>query len=84
MVANVYRPHLLAFLAAVHTHYDIVIWSANSMKWMNVKMKALGVLDNDNFKVTFMLDYRSMLTVKTSKYGVQLLLHVCMNVRVGI
>jgi ubiquitin-like domain-containing CTD phosphatase 1 len=69
MGAVLCRPHLHAFLTAVYPSYDIVIWSANSMKWMNVKMKALGVLDNENFKITFMLDYRAMLTVCTSKYG---------------
>lgn len=66
------RPHLHAFLTAVYPHFDIVIWSANSIKWMNVKMKALHVLDNDHFKVAFMLDYRSMLTVTTPKYGAAL------------
>lgn len=39
------------------------------MKWMKVKMEALGVLNNDKFKVAFMLDYRSMLTVHNAKYG---------------
>lgn len=64
------RPHLHKFLESVYENYDIVIWSANSMKWMKVKMEALGVLNNDKFKVTFMLDYRAMLTVHNAKYGV--------------
>jgi hypothetical protein len=42
------------------------------MKWMNVKMGALGVLSSDNFKVTFMLDYRAMLTVHNERYGAAL------------
>lgn len=66
------RPHLHKFLESVYEHFDIVIWSANSMKWMKVKMEALGVLNSDRFKVTFMLDYRAMLTVHNEKYGEQL------------
>eukprot|EP00892_Ulva_mutabilis_P009467 jgi/Ulvmu1/6893/UM031_0099.1 len=64
------RPHLHKFLASAYEDYDIVVWSANSMKWMNVKMKALGVLTHTDFKIAFMLDYKSMLTLHTERYGV--------------
>ena len=33
-------------------------------------------MNNDKFKVTFMLDYRAMLTVHTDKYGVGSILFV--------
>lgn len=36
------RPYLHSFLTAAHAHYDIVIWSATSMKWVDVKMRELG------------------------------------------
>jgi ubiquitin-like domain-containing CTD phosphatase 1 len=63
------RPHLHIFFTSVYEDYDIVIWSANSLKWMNVKMKALGVLGNESYKVAFMLDFKSMVTVHTQKRG---------------
>ena len=69
-MAHECRPHLHKFLTCAYEAYDIVIWSANSMKWMNVKMKALGVLTHTDFKITFMMDYKSMLTLHTQRYGV--------------
>lgn len=39
------------------------------MKWMNVKMKGLGVLGHADFKITFMMDFKSMLTLHTQRYG---------------
>jgi hypothetical protein len=33
-------------------------------------MKALGVLGNESYKVAFMLDFKSMVTVHTQKRGV--------------
>jgi hypothetical protein len=49
--------------------YDIVIWSATSMKWVEVKMKELGVLTNPNYKILQFLDHGAMITVHTEKYG---------------
>jgi hypothetical protein len=37
---------------------------------MQVKMRELGVLGNDNYKLVCMLDHKAMLTVQTEKYGV--------------
>ena len=49
--------------------YDIVIWSATSMKWVEVKMRELGVTTHPDYKVAFMLDHRAMITVQTQRYG---------------
>ncbi|KAK6805302.1 hypothetical protein RDI58_003087 [Solanum bulbocastanum] len=64
------RPYLHEFLSAAYAAYDIMIWSATSMKWVEVKMKQLGVLDNPNYKITAMLDHMAMITVQSDHYGV--------------
>lgn len=57
------RPYLHEFLAAAYESYDLVIWSATSMKWVEVKMRELGVLTHSDYKITFMLDYTAMVPV---------------------
>ncbi|XP_014667937.1 PREDICTED: ubiquitin-like domain-containing CTD phosphatase 1 [Priapulus caudatus] len=64
------RPYLHEFLTSAYENYDIVIWSATSMKWIQAKMQELGITRNTNYKLTFMLDSSAMITVHTPKYGV--------------
>lgn len=64
------RPYLHEFLTSSYEHYDIVIWSATSMKWIEAKMKELGVTDNPNYKISFLLDSGAMITVVSPKYSV--------------
>lgn len=64
------RPYLHEFLAAAYAEYDIIIWSATSMKWVEVKMEQLGVLNNPNYKITALLDHLAMITVKSDSHGV--------------
>lgn len=61
------RPYLHEFLTAAYEHYDIVIWSATNMKWIEEKMKLLGVSRNENYKIIFYLDSAAMISVTNSK-----------------
>jgi len=64
------RPYLHEFLASAYEDYDIVIWSATNMKWIEEKMKVLGCDTNPNYKLSFYLDSRAMISIHSSKYGV--------------
>ncbi|XP_018341876.1 PREDICTED: ubiquitin-like domain-containing CTD phosphatase 1 [Trachymyrmex septentrionalis] len=68
--AQLMRPYLHEFLTRAYKNYDIVIWSATSMRWINEKMKLLGVSNHPNYKIAFHLDVLAMITVHTPKYGV--------------
>jgi ubiquitin-like domain-containing CTD phosphatase 1 len=64
------RPYLHEFLTSAYKNYDIVIWSATNMKWINEKMKLLGVSNHPDYKIAFYLDSLAMISVYTPKYGV--------------
>lgn len=64
------RPYLHEFLTSAFDDYNIVIWSATSMKWIEAKMKELNVTNNPNYKICFLLDSSAMITVQAPKYGV--------------
>lgn len=64
------RPYLHEFLTAAYAEYDIIIWSATNMKWVELKMGQLGVLDNPNYKITALLDHSAMITVQSDTRGV--------------
>merc|ERR1719312_728206 len=64
------RPYLLEFLEAAYANYDICIWSATNMRWIEEKMKLLGCDKNPNYKLSFYLDSRAMISIQTEKYGI--------------
>lgn len=66
--SSIYR-HLHEMLKAVYPLYDIVIWSANSLKWMEVKLRQLGLTNNQDYRITCLLDCRCMVPVRTEKRG---------------
>uniref|UniRef100_A0A0A9DJH7 FCP1 homology domain-containing protein n=1 Tax=Arundo donax TaxID=35708 RepID=A0A0A9DJH7_ARUDO len=59
------RPYLHQFLASAYSEYDIMIWSATSMKWVELKMEQLGVLSNPDYKITALMDHLAMITVQS-------------------
>jgi len=64
------RPYLHEFLTTAYEDYDIVIWSATNMKWIEEKMKVLGCDNHPDYKLTFYLDSRAMISIHADKYGV--------------
>lgn len=67
--AELMRPYLHEFLTAAYEQYDIVIWSATSMRYIEVKMNELRVSTNPNYKIIFYLDSGAMISVDSQKYG---------------
>lgn len=63
------RPYLHEFLAAAYEHWDLVIWSATSMRWIELKMGELGVLDHPVYKLAMLVCSSAMVTVHTERYG---------------
>merc|ERR1711936_1475484 len=64
------RPFLHEFLETAYQDYDICIWSATNMRWIEEKMKLLGCSSNQNYKLAFYLDSRAMISIQTEKYGI--------------
>ena len=65
------RPFLHEFLTrAYRAKFDIFIWSATSLKWIELKMGEMGVLAHEDYKVCGLIDSGAMVTVETPKYGV--------------
>lgn len=64
------RPYLHEFLTSAYEDYDIAIWSATSLKWIEVKMNELGVSTHPDYKIVFYLDCAAMISVYTAEYGV--------------
>jgi ubiquitin-like domain-containing CTD phosphatase 1 len=67
--AELMRPYLHEFLSSAYEHYDIVIWSATSMKWIVEKMKLLGVSSHPDYKICFNLCSSAMITIVCPKRG---------------
>ncbi|CAG5130129.1 unnamed protein product [Candidula unifasciata] len=64
------RPYLHEFLTEAYKNYDIVIWSATGMKWIETKLNLLGVSSHPEYKICFYLDADAMISIHTPKYGV--------------
>lgn len=51
--------------------YDAIVdlFPICSMKWVELKMGQLGVLNNPNYKITALLDHLAMITVHSDSRG---------------
>lgn len=49
------RPYLHEFLKTIYKYYDITLWSAQPYEDILMKMKTLNILDNEYFKINFIL-----------------------------
>ncbi|CAG0890514.1 unnamed protein product [Darwinula stevensoni] len=67
--AELMRPYLHEFLTSAYEDYDIVIWSATSMKWVEEKMKLLKVSSNSSYKIVCFMDDLAMISVMSEKHG---------------
>lgn len=63
------RPYLHEFLTEMYPHYDLMIWSATNMKWIEAKLSLLGVSSNDAYKFVCYLDSRALISVETPERG---------------
>lgn len=59
------RPGLMEFMTLAYQHYDIVVWSQTSWKWLEMKLTDLGLLTSEHFKIHFVLDRTSMFSINT-------------------
>jgi len=65
------RPFLHECLSSAYSSgFDIFIWSATNLSWIELKMMQLGVLTHAEYKVVGLIDSQAMITVETAKYGV--------------
>lgn len=55
------------FLVRAYKHYDLVVWSQTSWRWLETKLTELGMVTHPGYKFCFVLDKTSMFTVKSTK-----------------
>jgi ubiquitin-like domain-containing CTD phosphatase 1 len=66
LAAAMKRPFMDDFLAICYQHYDLVVWSQTSWRWLETKLTELGMLTQPRYRFCFVLDKTSMFQI-TSK-----------------
>jgi len=61
------RPGMHSFLTTTYEHYDIVIWSQTKWRYLEAKLTELGILSHDQYKLAFVMDISSMISITTRK-----------------
>jgi ubiquitin-like domain-containing CTD phosphatase 1 len=65
------RPHLLDTLARAYAlGFEILFWSATSMRWIDEKLSSMGVYSDPRFRVMACVDFSAMVTLHTAAHGV--------------
>ena len=66
-ISQLARPGLHEFLSLCYLHYDLVVWSQTSWKWLEMKITELGMLTHDEYRLSFVLDQSSMFSVTSMR-----------------
>lgn len=61
------RPHMDEFLTTSYQHYDLVVWSQTSWRWLETKLTELGMVSHPGYKFCFVLDKTSMFAITSTK-----------------
>eukprot|EP01129_Flabellula_baltica_P017205 TRINITY_DN9467_c0_g1_i1.p1 TRINITY_DN9467_c0_g1~~TRINITY_DN9467_c0_g1_i1.p1 ORF type:complete len:327 (-),score=48.93 TRINITY_DN9467_c0_g1_i1:19-915(-) len=64
------RPFMNEMLTLVYPYYDIIIWSATNMKWIEIKMVQLQIVPSEQYQICSYFDSRAMITVNNKERGV--------------
>lgn len=65
------------FLTTAYKHYDLVVWSQTSWRWLETKLTELGMLTHPGYRFCFVLDKTSMFTIASTKRdGTKVVHHV--------
>ena len=67
MAAAMKRPYMDEFLVTCYQHYDLVVWSQTSWRWLETKLIELGMVSHPHYKFCFVLDKTSMFTIVSTK-----------------
>ena len=60
------RPYTEYLMERCYEHYDIVVWSQTSWRWIEIKLTEMNMLPNSKYKITFVLDKKCMFTIRSS------------------
>lgn len=69
LAARMKRPYMDEFLTKCYQHYDMVVWSQTSWRWLETKLVELGMLTHPGYKFCFVLDKTSMFAIQSTKRG---------------
>lgn len=65
--ARMKRPYMDEFLTKCYQHYDMVVWSQTSWRWLETKLIELGMLTHPGYKFCFVMDKTSMFAIQSTK-----------------